>query len=173
MRFLILSIFASVAFTQDSSSQAASTSATSNARPSDATIPSSAVAQCAKQNNCGQDVSCLASCAKVPSPSSEKINDTTKCVADCDQTQPLESYITCQQKCITDNFMDYTAPEKPQSSSESSSAGNGESKDSAKSNGVKSSNSTGTGIQSDAQNTHIFFTSFTLLATALTVSYNL
>lgn len=46
--------------------------------------------------------------SQVPSPNEDQVNDTTKCMAKCEQGNGTEEqtkkYADCQQKCISDHF---------------------------------------------------------------------
>lgn len=60
-------------------------------------------------NECdAADVNCLADCNPVPSPNETQVNDTTQCVAECDQgdgtEEQTEAYANCTQQCIQDLF---------------------------------------------------------------------
>ncbi|KAL1920708.1 uncharacterized protein VTP21DRAFT_1085 [Calcarisporiella thermophila] len=83
------------------SSSASATSAAASPTPSD-----TPAAACAKQNNCGQDVACLARCNNVPNPTVEDINRTTECVRGC-MNMTGEAAVRCQNDCVSRNYMTY------------------------------------------------------------------
>jgi len=96
MRFTILLVSGALA------AVAVAQSATTSAN-----APESSVHTCL--NNCkGGDVNCQAHCITVPSPNTQNIENTDKCVAACPQGNgsPAETdkYSACVQSCIKQNY---------------------------------------------------------------------
>ncbi|OAA48650.1 hypothetical protein NOR_01900 [Metarhizium rileyi] len=91
--FLVSGALAAVAIAQ-------STTTTANA-------PDSSAQACLNQCKSG-DVTCQAHCITVPSPDSQNIENTHKCVAACPQGKgspaETEKYSNCIQDCIKQNY---------------------------------------------------------------------
>jgi hypothetical protein len=81
--------------------QETTTQAVTQAQP---TPQLTAEAQCVINNNCNQDVSCIAKCYNVPAPTNDMVYKTNDCASKCpDPTFDSAGYLKCYNECV-DNF---------------------------------------------------------------------
>lgn len=81
--------------------QQTTTAAATQAQP---TPQLTAEAQCVINNNCNQDVSCIAKCYNVPAPTDDMVYKTNDCASKCpDATKDSAGYLKCYNDCV-DNF---------------------------------------------------------------------
>ncbi|ORY26001.1 hypothetical protein LY90DRAFT_706204 [Neocallimastix californiae] len=61
-------------------------------------------AQCVINNNCNQDIACIARCYNVPAPTNDMVFQTNDCAIKCpDPTVDSAGYLKCYNDCV-DNF---------------------------------------------------------------------
>ncbi|KAF2099410.1 hypothetical protein NA57DRAFT_55380 [Rhizodiscina lignyota] len=109
MRFsvLIASAFAAIATAQSTTESASGTST----KAATSTAPLTPVQSCLNTCKSG-DVYCQAACVGVPYPGSVQTNQTTECVANCDQGDGTaaanSAYAACRNKCISSYILTST-----------------------------------------------------------------
>jgi len=96
MKFLVAALsLASIALAQSTSTQTQTQTAVVTLTPAE---------QCIK-GCAATDVNCQAACVGVPHPGNSQMDDTTSCVAACDQgdgsTQASNAYAACRNSCIS------------------------------------------------------------------------
>jgi hypothetical protein len=117
----------------------------------------SSLAACLKQCKPG-DVECESPCINVPNPGEQAVNDTTKCVADCDKFKgkgtesDIEKYTQCRNKCIDDNFHNPNGSNSGSSPAQTT-ASNGESQTSGAAKPIESGSESGSGSDDEASST--------------------
>jgi len=95
MKFLVALSLAALSLAQSTSTATATQTAVVTLTPAE---------QCIK--GCSpSDVNCQAACVGVPHPGNSQMNDTTTCVANCDQgdgsAQASNAYAACRNACIS------------------------------------------------------------------------
>ncbi|OLN88717.1 hypothetical protein CCHL11_01794 [Colletotrichum chlorophyti] len=121
MRFT--SVFVAGAFALLANAQSTTSTAASAASSEQA-----AIAKCLE--GCpATDVGCQSKCVPVPNPNEDQVNQTTECVAKCDQgdgsPEATEKYAQCSAKCVNDYYFSASAGTPSPTNAAGSGSGSG------------------------------------------------